>query len=366
LSFVYRFSFGADAPDPEFVQVLQETHYDSMLKFGYVSGNELSRDEDKRDSLPGDCFLPPIPTFLLDLPDGNYIVSVTFGNPNQHSELTVKSGPGRLMLENVKAEPGQSVRVSFAVHVENGQLKIAFGGKAPHVKTVEVVRDPAVPTLFVAGDSTVTDQPSRQFPYAGWGQMIPYLLNSSIAVSNHARSGRSTKSFIREGRLELIWQRMLPGDYLFIQFAHNDEKDNDGGTEPHTTYKQYLKVYTDGAKQRGAFPVLVTPMHRRFFDEEGNIQNTHGEYIAAMKQFSIDEQIPLIDLASRSKELFERAGVEGSKHIFMWTQSGEYANFPEGTQDNTHFQLYGAIEIAKLVIKEIKDKQIKPLLSFVR
>jgi lysophospholipase L1-like esterase len=303
--------------------------------------------------------------------NGNYLVKVGLGSADRAAVTTVKAGQGQLMLHRVETEAGETLHRSFAVHVDDGQLKLAFAGAgtaaAAAVRYIEVERILALPTLFLAGDSTVTDQPSGQYPYTGWGQALPaYLAAGAAAVANYARSGRSSKSFIDEDRLTRLWKRIRPGDYLLLQFGHNDEKDNDGGTKPFTTFQQYLSVYIDGALARGVQPVLISPMHRRFFDEEGRIRNTHGDYITAMEQLARVKQVPYIDLAARSKELFERLGEEATKRIFMWIEPNRYTAWPGGTEDNTHFCEEGALAIAALVADGMREAGLEPLAALVR
>ncbi|MDB5084361.1 MAG: hypothetical protein JWN30_1247 [Bacilli bacterium] len=353
----FKFDFISQAILPE---------YNCSSGYGFSSSSGPSKDEDKRESFPGDYNVPAMNSFLVDVPNGNYTVTVALGDSTAGSVTTVKAGLGRLMLEAIKTASGQSVIESFSVHVDDGQLKLAFLGSSPRISRLEIQDAPAIPTLFLAGDSTMTDQPSGQFPYAGWGQMLSRFFNSSIAVSNRARSGRSTKSFIQEGRLDQIWNWIRPGDYLLVQFAHNDEKNNAGGTEPFTTYQQYLKIYLDGARQRGAIPLLATPVHRRFFDADGKIQNTHGEYSEAMKQLAVEETVSIIDLANLSKLFFEKVGEEGTKQIFMWTEPHDFASFADGTRDNTHFQEQGGIAIARLFANAISEHPNHPLYPFLR
>ncbi|WP_159881817.1 rhamnogalacturonan acetylesterase [Paenibacillus puerhi] len=340
--------------------------YEPQRGYGWAEAPAASRYEDLRDSWPGDYFIPRVPTLLIDVPNGNYVVKLELGSEHTASRTTVKAGLGKLMLREVGTEPGQTAQAEFAVHVDDGQLRLAFSDQAAGLRFLEIERRAELPTLYLAGDSTVTDQPSGGYPYTGWGQMLGLYLDAGIAVANHARSGRSTKSFITEDRLNRIWKKIRPGDCLLVQFAHNDEKDNEGGTLPFTTYQEYLSVYIDGARERGAYPVLSAPMHRRFFDEEGRIKNTHGEYIAAMEQLARVKQVPYIDLAARSQVLYEQAGVEGSKRLFMWTEPGQYEGLPEGTQDNTHFSEQGAAAIARLVAESIRGAGIEPLSKHIR
>lgn len=339
--------------------------YDMEKGYGFSVSPEPSRFEDLKDSWPGEYFFKPVPTLLMDVPNGNYKVMLTLGSADQSSMTTVKEGLGHLKLCDVKTESGEFLTKSFSAHIADGQLKLAFGGPDPMVQHVKIERMTNTPTIFLASDSTVTDQASGQFPYTGWGQMLSLFLNDNITVANHARSGRSSKSFIHESRLNRIAKKLRKDDYLLIQFSHNDEKDNAGGTEPFTTYQDYLKQYLDLARKTEAYPVLVAPMHRRLFDEEGNILNTHGDYIDAMQQLAQREKVPFIDLASLSKVYFEELGEERSKEVFLWAEPGQYENLPEGAEDNTHFSEQGAIEIAKLVAKGIHKAKIDPLRKYV-
>ncbi|MFS0636215.1 rhamnogalacturonan acetylesterase [Mesobacillus foraminis] len=330
--------------------------YDPEEGYGFVFPDGTVRDEEKRDSLPGEYSVPPVPSFIVDVPDGNYKVCINGSMAGDKMDLAIRTGPGHLNRRIVQAEREEC----FAVHVCDEKLKIAFIGNQPFSGSLEITSAPEVPTLFLAGDSTVTDQSSSQLPFCGWGQMLPFYLPEDVAVSNHAMSGRSSKSFIEEGRLERIWNRIHENDFLFIQFGHNDEKDNEGGTRPFSTYQDYLNIYIEGARKRGAFPVLISPMHRRLFDEQGNIINTHGDYLAAMEELSLREKVPYIDLAGKSKTLYEKLGEEGTKKLFMWADPGDYAKYPEGIQDNTHFQESGALEIAKLVAEGMKEHKLEP------
>lgn len=180
-------------------------------------------------------------------------------------------------------------------------------------------------------------------------------------------SGRSSRSFISEGRLDAIAARIRPGDFLFIQFGHNDEKpDAKRATVPGTTYKEHLQRYLEVARRNGAHPVLVTPVARRHYDSGGRIVDTHGDYLTAMRELAAETQTPLIDLAERSTALFESVGVEGTKDIFMWAVPGEYAAFPVGMEDNTHFQHRGAVQIAGLVVQGIRELALQPLILYLR
>ncbi|MEU2746467.1 rhamnogalacturonan acetylesterase [Streptomyces collinus] len=203
------------------------------------------------------------------------------------------------------------------------------------------------PTLYIAGDSTAAQKYQDAAPETGWGMAIPFFLQSSrLAVSNHAVNGRSSKSFVDEGRLKQILSVIRPGDLLLVQFGHNDEKREDPTryTEPWSTYQEYLRMYLDGARARGARPVLATSVERRRFDAAGKALPTHGEYPAAMRALAAEERVALLDIQALSLALWHRLGVEETKKYFNWTAT---------EQDNTHFNPPGAIEVARLVAREL-------------
>lgn len=211
-------------------------------------------------------------------------------------------------------------------------------------------------TVYLAGDSTVSSYGANAAPMAGWGQMLGELFEDGVAVRNEARGGRSSKSFIDEGRLAPIAEAIAPGDYLFIQFGHNDEKTDEARyTSPDGTYPQYLKQYIEAARAKGATPVLLTPVERRSFDENGGLKDTHGDYPAAVLRLAREEDVPVIDLRQKSRVLFESLGDETSKKLLTWLKQGESPNYPEGKQDNTHFNEAGAREIARLVAEGIRE-----------
>ncbi|MDQ0687981.1 lysophospholipase L1-like esterase [Streptomyces achromogenes] len=222
--------------------------------------------------------------------------------------------------------------------------------------------------VHVAGDSTASTYVSSKAPRAGWGQALPVFLTSGVEVVNEAQSGASSKSFVDTGRLDRILAVIKRGDLLLVSFGHNDEKSDDPSryTEPSTTYKQYLSRYIDRSRAKGAIPVLVTPVERRHFNSAGVISPSHGAYPAAMRQLAAAKGVPLIDLTASSTGLWNRAGVEGTKKHFMILPAGQYPNYPNGSQDNTHFQALGAIEVARLVAAAMRNQGILPAADFRR
>jgi lysophospholipase L1-like esterase len=364
----YRFDFGTVAPAEGYTKVTPQTVYDTALGYGFNQTQKVNaKDRVEPGALRRDFCIPLDTAFLLDVADGTYKVSVLLGDQIAATETTIKAGEGRLMVCKQRTSAGSFARVSFSVWVTGGRLKLAFTGLAPRINALEVEPAPQACTLFLAGDSTVTDQPDDGYPYAGWGQMLPMFVKADAAVANYALSGRSSKSFIREGVLDTIWSNIKPYDYLLIQFGHNDQKhDEERNTEPFTTYKETLKIYIDGARERKAIPILVTSVQRRFFEEDGMLRDTHGDYLTAVRELAADENVPLIDLAKSSKAVFEQWGPEATKSLFMWLAPGEFMNFPDGVEDNTHFQQQGGIEVAKLVYEDLKTLKLQPLMLYLR
>ncbi|MFH9662223.1 rhamnogalacturonan acetylesterase [Streptomyces sp. NPDC017248] len=201
-------------------------------------------------------------------------------------------------------------------------------------------------TLHLAGDSTAAQKYADAAPETGWGMALPFFLREELKVANHAVNGRSAKSFVDEGRLDALLAGVRRGDVLLVQFAHNDEKATDPAryTEPWTTYQRYLRLYLAGARERGARPVLATPVERRRFAADGTALPTHGEYPAAMRALAEEEGVALLDIEALSLALWQRLGAEETKTYFNWTAT---------EQDNTHFNPPGAVAVARLVAREL-------------
>lgn len=212
--------------------------------------------------------------------------------------------------------------------------------------------------IFWAGDSTVQTNDVTTYPQTGIGQALSLYLRDKVSVCNHAKNGRSTKSFLDEGRLAAIDMEISEGDFLFVQFGHNDEKKEDSSryTEPFSTYMDNLRIFVQTARKHGAYPVLVTPLERRCFSGEKHLGlGAHSDYVAAMKQTAEQEKTPLVDLYSMSRLQLKKAGASGSKRWYMNLDAGEYPNYPEGKEDNTHLTYAGAVIFAGLVAKGLKE-----------
>jgi lysophospholipase L1-like esterase len=219
----------------------------------------------------------------------------------------------------------------------------------------------AAPVVYLAGDSTVMTYKSgyNLYPQQGWGGRLPDMFTTGVTFSNRAIGGRSSKSFVDEGRLASILSVIQPGDYLFIQFGHNDGSSNTAlHTDPFTSYKTYLAMYIDLARQYGAIPVLVTPMGRRNYDSSGQFINDFVDRCTAIKELATEKSVPLIDLNSKSIAFYNGVGAPATGDIFLWLNAGDYPNFPNGVSDNTHFQEYGAGQLARLVAEGIEESQL--------
>ena len=212
--------------------------------------------------------------------------------------------------------------------------------------------------IFWAADSTVQTNNITTYPQTGIGQVFSLYVRDGVTVVNHAKNGRSTKSFMDEGRLKKIDEQIGAGDYLFIQFGHNDEKSEDPTryTEPFSTFMENLETYIDVARKHGAYPVLITPLERRCFVDEKHLgMGAHSDYVAAMKQTAEKCNVPLVDLYSMSRGELKKAGEPGSRRWYMYFSAGEYKNYPEGKTDNTHLRYDGAVLYAGLIAKGLEE-----------
>ncbi len=312
--------------------------------------------------------------FAVRLPEGNYTVSVAYHDAATAAAATVKAEARRLMLKNLNHADGK-VR-QFTVNVRrpdiggNDRVKLNNRESAPsmiahwddlltleflpEISGVEAVRiDPApdAVTVYIAGDSTVTDQ--RNEPWSGWGQMLPSFFDPGVAVANHAESGRALFSFLREKRFEKILSTIQPGDYLFIQFGHNDQKDKREGSGPFTTYKQELVDYIAKVREKKAHPVLVTPMERRRWSG-GKPTETLTDYAEAMRQVGQEQHVPVIDLHAMSLKFYAALGKDASKGAFVHYPANTFPGQDKALNDDTHHNVYGAYELARCVVEGIK------------
>ena len=223
-------------------------------------------------------------------------------------------------------------------------------------------------TIYSIGDSTMANKPNpTENPERGWAQMLPVFLNDNITVENHAVNGRSTRSFIIEKKWETVYNKLKKGDYVFIQFGHNDQKIKDPKryTNPHTAYRNNLIKFVKEAREKEAIPILFTSIVRRNFNEFGALIDTHGVYPLETRLVAQEYQVPLVDLQYLTEQLEESYGIDGSKKLHLHYQPKEISYYPKGKEDNTHLSILGATEVAKLAVNTLKDK-VSSLAIFIK
>ncbi|MBN2273472.1 MAG: rhamnogalacturonan acetylesterase [Bacteroidales bacterium] len=375
--FCLQFDMGPGRVQHGYKRVTGNMIYNPERGYGFVSGIPLTDvDRGGRDALHRDFCTSNRPFyFVVDLPEGNYEITITSGDKKGETHTTVKAESRRLMLEDIKTLRGEYKTSEIMVSVRtprindtlsirlktreydyvnwDNKLTLEFNNTRPCVNAVVIKKTDTVKTLFLAGNSTVTDQAKE--PWAAWGQMITAFFNSEVVVANYAESGEALKSFVAERRLMKVMRHIRPGDYLFIEFGHNDQKPASSAyVEAFTGYKEMLKKYICMTRMKNAFPVLITPMHRRNFNENGKIINTHGDYPEAMRQVAQEENVPLIDLNKMSAVLYEALGVEGSKKLFVHYLAASFPGQDTELMDNSHHSAYGAYQLAKCVVEGIK------------
>ncbi len=211
--------------------------------------------------------------------------------------------------------------------------------------------------IFWAGDSTVKHNRINTYPQTGIGQVFNLYLKAGIKVYNHAENGRSTKSFISEGRLEEIGRQIKEGDFLFIQFGHNDQKEDMARrTEAFGSYQGNLRQFVAVAKENGAYPLLITPLSRRIFNKEGSLDgHSHGDYPEAMKALAKELGVACIDLSEKSMKLINEIGEPNSRKWFMNLKPNDHRNYPDGIDDNTHLKHEGAVAMAGLLAEGLRE-----------
>ncbi|WP_442590268.1 rhamnogalacturonan acetylesterase [Pedobacter sp. AW31-3R] len=208
--------------------------------------------------------------------------------------------------------------------------------------------------VYLIGDSTISIKEKKGYPENGWGMPFVNFFDEGVIVDNRAQNGRSTKSFINEKRWQSVADSLQKGDYVLIQFGHNDEVETKKAYTTPEAFKANLLRFVTETRRKKAHPVLITPVSRRSFDATGKALETHPVYSGLLREVAAAQKVPLIDLDRKSIELYQKLGEEGSKLLFNHLQPGDHPNYPEGKVDNTHFNELGAREIAQLVLKEIK------------
>jgi len=211
------------------------------------------------------------------------------------------------------------------------------------------------PTIYLVGDSTMSDKRISSYPETGWGMPFQYYFTDEVEVENHARNGRSTRTFIEEGRWETIKETLNPGDFVMIQFGHNDEVPTKTRYTPPEQFQQFLRQYISESRAVDAHPILLTPITRCQFDENGQVKETHEQYSELMREVAESEGVPLIDMDRKSQAMLTEIGEEKSKLLFLQLEPGQNPNYPDGVTDNTHFSETGARMMAELVLNGLEE-----------
>ncbi len=319
--------------------------------------------------------------FSIAVPEGNYRVEVMLGG-TADSVVTVRAEARRLMLEKIAVKANVGVLKRFDVNVRvaefknpdgsvgrvhlkprefgnlnwDNKLTLEFNGTNPSFRaiTISPIVEPRVDTVvYLAGDSTMVDQDST--PWASWGQQLPRFFLPGVVFANNAESGETSASFQSELRFAKVMSVIKAGDYFIMQFNHNDQKP---GAVPLDRYKEILADFAAQVRSKGAIPVIVTAQHRRSFDDSGHIANSLGDYPQAARDVAAANKIPLIDLTAMSKVLFEALGPDGSKNAFMYYPANTFPGQTNTYADNTHFNSYGAYELARCIVKGIREDKM--------
>ena len=368
-----KFAFGSGKAASGFTQVKESDIYAKEKGYGFESGAEVNCAANGGKLSTGFCASDKPFYFSAAVPEGNYKVTVTFGDKSDATATTVKAELRRLMVEKVATAKGKYATESFIVNIRTPQistggevklkdrektseawawddkLTLEFNNSKPTIDSI-IIEKVDVPTIFLLGDSTVTDQPGE--PYSSWGQMLTAFFKPDVAIANNAESGESLRSSFGAKRLDKVLSQLKKGDYVLIQYGHNDEKEKGENVGALTTFKASLKQYVAAIKAKGGNAVLITPMHRRTFDENGKITNSHGDYLQAVQEAAKEENVPLIDLAAMSKQFYEALGKEKSGVAFK-----------EG--DATHHSKYGSYELAKMIVEGIKNDNL-PIAKYLK
>lgn len=370
----YKFDFTNSKKVKEgYIKITSADRYSEDKGYGY----DLQASPDGKTNAP---FF-----FSVQVPDGNYHVTAVVGNKKKASITCVRGESRRLFFEGIATGKKKFANCEFTINKRNtrisdkehvrikarersklnwdDKLTFEFNGEWPALSELVIEKVENVPTIFLCGNSTVVDQDYE--PWASWGQIIPRFFNDKICFANYAESGESANTFIAAGRLKKALSQMKKGDYIFMEFGHNDQKQKGPGKGAYYSYMTSLKTFIDEARARGAHPVLVTPTQRRSFGPDGKIKDTHEDYPEAMRWLAAKENIPLIDLNEMTRTFYEAMGVEESKKAFVHYPAGTYPNQTKDFADNTHFNPYGAYEIAKCIIEGMKKLNL-PIIQYLR
>jgi lysophospholipase L1-like esterase len=377
----YKFSFNPVKEISGYIKVNPGTIYSPSTGYGFDFGTkpEAVNREGKKPLTDGFVTSNKPFFFSVKLPEGNYDIKILTGDLKAESFTTIRAESRRLLFEKVKTSPGEFQTLDATVNIRipaiagtgeevkrkpremnklnwDDKLTFEFTDKHPCICALEITPAKDAVTVFLAGNSTVVDQDDD--PWASWGQMFPGFLIKGIAVSNQAESGLSLGSFIGDNRLKKVLSMMKPGDYLFIEFGHNDQKEKGPDDGAYKSYSERMRLLVNEFRKKGGTPVIVSPANRRSFGEDGKITNSLGDYPQAAMQVAKELNVPFIDLNAMTKTLYEALGVDNSSKAFVIYPANTFPGQNAALNDNTHFNSYGAYELVKCIIEGIKANNL--------
>ena len=355
----------------DFFDLSKDITYSSETGYGYDFNTKPQNINNKKPSF-----------YSIDVEDGNYKVTFEIGSDEYDADTTIRTESRRLLVHNLATKKGEFKKLTYVVHkktpnISDGtkvslkerekgilnwddKLTFEFNGDAPAVKSLSIEKDNKAVTLFLCGDSTVVDQDGE--PWASWGQMIPTWFDENVCIANYAESGLTSSTFLGQKRLNKILDMIKPGDYVFVEFGHNDEKDKGDNAGAFLNYATNLRTYISRVKEKQGNVVILSPTARRQFNG-GKIVNTHGDYPEAALQVAESEGVYFIDLTTLTTELNEAYGSSLSTKFYVHYPAGAYGE--AALKDNTHFNPFGAYEISKCVVMGLKSLDI-PFISNLR
>lgn len=342
----WRFDFGSGPPAPGFTAVRSDQRFTPVAGHGFdLAGRPVEHADDVGGR--GGFY------FSIAVPEGCYQVSARLGGSPRASDTSIKAESRRWMVGSVRTQPGESVTASFTVHVRrpaipggefvrlkererdylhwDDKLTLEFNGPEPSVDAIEI-RPVVVPVLHLLGDSTVADQPYE--PWSSWGQMLTHFFSPEVAVANHAESGESIRSSLSARRIEKLYRSLKPGDFVLVQYGHNDMKDK--SPDALATYRSNLEAIVREVRKHDAQPVLITSMERK----SGVTKDTLGDYPDTVRLVARNLEVPLIDLHAMSRLFYQALGTR----------------LDLAFQDGTHHNTYGSYQLAKCVVEGIRTQ----------
>lgn len=377
----FKFSFNPGKEIQGYIKVDPVTTYSPSTGYGFDFGTEPKAiDRGGKKVLTGGFVTSDKPFFFsVKLPEGNYNIKIITGDLKEEAITTVRVESRRLLFEKIKTLPGKFQTLKATVNIRmpaiagtdeevkrkpremnkldwDDKLTFEFTDKRPCICAIEIIKTENAVTIFLAGNSTVVDQDDD--PWASWGQMIPRFLIPGIAVSNQAESGLSLGSFLSGNRLKKVLNMMKPGDYLFIEFGHNDMKEKGPDDGAFKSYSERMRLFVNEFRKKGGIPVIVSPANRRSFGDDGKISNSLGDYPDAARKVAKELNVPFIDLNAMTKTLYEALGVENSVKAFVIYPANTFPGQVKALNDNTHFNSYGAYELAKCIIEGIRSDNL--------